>query len=255
MIDAFGILVLIIALILHEAGHAVAMTRRGVEIKAVGLGLPFSKKLRLTLRSRFLPYPFVITPFLLGAYVQPTEKGMEQLKQLSYKDQAVCYTAGIIVNIVSGALVLGVVAMMYQVTGYDEWGRAGWIAVIAGVTALVFVVFRRAVSQILPLLSVTVLVLLVYLLVGSLNSVGGPVAVVEMVTSGSDIRESLWVGGIMSLNLAFLNMLPIVPLDGGRVISSYLDTRGKKRVSVAFQGSTALVALVLFSFVIVSDFV
>ncbi len=255
MIDAFGILVLILALILHEAGHAIAMTRRGVEIKEVGLGLPLGKNLRLTIHTRHLPYPLIVTPFLLGAYVRPTDQGQEQLEQLSYKDQAVCYTAGIIVNIVSGALVLGAVAMMYQVTDYDAWGRAGWIAVIAWATALVFTVFRRVVSQLLPVLSVVVLGLLVYILVGSLNNIGGPVAVVETVTSGRNVRESLWVGGFMSLNLALLNMLPLAPLDGGRVVASYLETRGREKLSYTFENSTVLVLLVFFAFVIVKDFV
>jgi len=67
-----------------------------------------------------------------------------------------------------------------------------------------------------------------------LKNVGGPVAVVKV---GQQAAEQGWImmmrfAGIISLNLAIFNLLPIPALDGGRLLMVGLERIiGRKRVA------------------------
>ena len=253
MIAVFGILLLLGAVVVHEAGHAVAMRSRGVEIKEAGLGLPITGRFRLTFRTRFLPFPLVLTPALIGAYVQTSEKGKEQLEELSYRDQAVCYAAGVVSNIVFGGALLCIISLAYAVSPDKNQGRALVIAVISGGITAVVAVFRRAFSQMVPVFGIAGLGLLVYMLVSSTDSVGGPGAVVAAAASGKDWIEALLLGSAISVSLGYINMLPLMPLDGGQVVSAYLKSRGWNQADTAFSLATTLVFLGFFGFLIFKD--
>ena len=51
---------------------------------------------------------------------------------------------------------------------------------------------------------------------------------------------------LLSANLAILNVLPIPPMDGGRIATSLLRSVSRERIGIRFERRAALVGFVLF---------
>ena len=250
MILAFGIILVIVSLVVHEAGHAIAMTRRDVEIQEVGIGIPIGK-LKLTLHPKLLPYPVVIGLLPLGAYVRPSEAGNKQLKAMNYKDQAVCYSAGIIVNVVFGGLLLVVTLICMSFAGE---GHPIVIMATLGL-AVIFTVFRRFISLIMPIIGIASIILVAYLMVQSLDNVGGPVALIGIIRdSSTSWFDVLVMAGVISISIGQFNTLCLIPLDGGRVTQAFFESRGLQKASNIFQNVSFVFFACFFLFVIAHDF-
>ena len=98
------------------------------------------------------------------------------------------------------------------------------------------------------------LLLLIASVVSSTDNVGGPKAVVGVATSGHNLVDTLFVGIAISISLALFNMVPLVPLDGGKVLAAFFRTKGWHRLRAIYEASTLLMALCFFGFIIVKDF-
>jgi len=65
------------------------------------------------------------------------------------------------------------------------------------------------------------------------EGVGGPVAVaqvgIEVIKMG--LVQTLWFAGVLSLNLAVMNILPIPALDGGRFFFQVIELVFRKKIS------------------------
>lgn len=256
MTHALGIILLIMAIMVHEAGHAIAMMHRGVEIKEAGLGMPITGKLRLTLHLRSLPFPLVITPALIGAYVLPSDRGQRQLETMSYKDRASCYAAGVIMNVAFGAvlvLVSGVVVLMSPAP--HDVPRDLFIMGSAFAILVLVVVLRRVLSWVLPLLGTAIMVLLVISFFATPDSIGGPIATVKVAASATSWANALLLGASLSLGLALINMVPMIPLDGGRVMSAMLQSWKLRKINTVYSVVSGLVFTVFIVFVIFQDVV
>lgn len=250
MTQVFGFILFILALVVHEAGHAIAMMRRGIEIKEAGIGIPLTGRFKLTLHPRFLPFPVTICPLLIGAYVMPTDRGAADLKKMSYKDQAICYAAGVIMNLAfAGALV----AVAVATTNPFDNRRQMIVFLIAIAVTVAAWLLRRVLSVVVPVLGTAALVGLVHLLTRSPDAVGGPIEVVSVSVSSTTWIDALLLGGALSLSLALLNMLPLVPLDGGKVVGAFLQARRWHRLSNIHAVTTAVVFFAFFIFVIAKD--
>jgi regulator of sigma E protease len=66
------------------------------------------------------------------------------------------------------------------------------------------------------------------------------------------VRDYLWVLGLISLSLALLNLLPLLPLDGGHIFFSVLEAvRGRAVPREIYERVSAIgIALVLVLFFI-----
>jgi regulator of sigma E protease len=63
-------------------------------------------------------------------------------------------------------------------------------------------------------------------------------------------QDYLWVLGLVSLSLALLNLLPVLPLDGGHIVMSLLErVRGRAFSQLAYMRYSA-VGLALFAFLL-----
>ena len=240
---------LIAAMVVHEAGHAYTMRKRGVEIKEMGIGIPIGK-LRLTLRPRFLPFPLVLSPILLVAYVMPTEKGVETLNSLKYRDQAIISSAGVVLNIIFGVLL----ALAALVPIYLAEGRDMTLPAILFGIGLVVTVFYRPISYAMPLIGVLVTIWLISTMIQSLDAVGGPVMMVTMMASSQTLADAVLLGAALSLGLGLFNAMPFIPLDGGRVTNSLLMKLRLEKVAKVYQPVTLAVFACFFVFIIVKDF-
>ena len=79
--------------------------------------------------------------------------------------------------------------------------------------------------------------------------VTGPIGIASAVgqtrSEGAAPWSFLYLVALLSANLAILNVLPIPPMDGGRIATSLLRAVGRGRVGIRFERRAALVGFVL----------
>ena len=88
------------------------------------------------------------------------------------------------------------------------------------------------------------------------ESVGGPVLIYSIVKSSTTVGFSyfLYILGVISLNLAIFNLLPVIPLDGGHLFLMAIEKlRGrplplKIDEFIAKAGLTLIIMLAVFVF-------
>jgi regulator of sigma E protease len=68
------------------------------------------------------------------------------------------------------------------------------------------------------------------------KGVGGPIAILSIIwiSVQTDIILALWFTGLLNVNLAILNLLPIPILDGGHIVFALLEAIRRKPVSPKF---------------------
>ena len=86
------------------------------------------------------------------------------------------------------------------------------------------------------------------------NDISSPVGIVQGSSDAVDqgVESYLWVLGLISLSLALLNLLPLLPLDGGHIFFSLLEAvRGRAVAREVYERVSAIgIALVLLLFFI-----
>jgi len=91
------------------------------------------------------------------------------------------------------------------------------------------------------------------LFVGSgTHNISSAVGIVRVTSQAArqSVQDYLWVIGLVSLSLALLNLLPVLPLDGGHILMSILERlRGRAFSQVAYMRYSA-VGLTFFLFLL-----
>ncbi|HEY7693972.1 MAG TPA: M50 family metallopeptidase [Gaiellaceae bacterium] len=86
------------------------------------------------------------------------------------------------------------------------------------------------------------------------KDISSPVGITQTLdrSAGQGLEEYLWVLGLISLSLALMNMLPLLPLDGGHIAFSIVEgIRGRAVAREVYERVSVVgIALVLFLFVI-----
>jgi regulator of sigma E protease len=86
------------------------------------------------------------------------------------------------------------------------------------------------------------------------KDISSPVGITQTLdrSAGQGMQEYLWVLGLISLSLALMNMLPLLPLDGGHILFSIVEgIRGRAVAREVYERVSVVgIALVLFLFVI-----
>jgi regulator of sigma E protease len=86
------------------------------------------------------------------------------------------------------------------------------------------------------------------------KDISTPVGISQQLAKSSQqgVQDYFWVLGLISLSLALLNMLPLLPLDGGHIAFSMIEAiRGKAVAREVYERVSAVgIALVLLLFVI-----
>jgi regulator of sigma E protease len=78
--------------------------------------------------------------------------------------------------------------------------------------------------------------------------VSGPVGMVDIISQIREIGQPiylLWLFGVLSANLAVVNVLPFPPLDGGRVAVAIIQKLTGNRISIAAERLAYLTGFVL----------
>ena len=77
----------------------------------------------------------------------------------------------------------------------------------------------------------------------SINDFTGPVGISQMVSQTSSFAEFIYLLSIVSISLGVTNLLPIIPLDGGKVVIYIIEAIRKKPISVKTQEIIGAVGL------------
>ncbi len=86
------------------------------------------------------------------------------------------------------------------------------------------------------------------------KDISSPVGITQTLdrSAHQGVQDYLWVLGLISLSLALMNLLPLLPLDGGHIAFSIIEhVRGRAVPREVYERVSAIgIALVLFLFVI-----
>ena len=241
----------ILSLCIHEAGHAVAMMKRGITIQKAGLGIPVPR-LTLTLHPGFLPFPVLLSPLMLGAYVESAPQDSKRIEALPMRDKAAIYGAGIVANLLFG-MVLVMIAILITLTKTQNlmWHILSLISIV-GLTAAIWFGRHFFERWIVPVIGVLQVIVISWIILSTSVSDGdilGPIGLAQM-TYSVTLVSSLVISGAISISIGLTNMLPIVPLDGGRIVSGMIPAGTPRRL---FQIASPLLILVMMGYAIVGD--
>lgn len=214
-------LILIASVAIHEAAHAVAMRSFGVPVVRSGLGVPLPPRLSFTAQG----VQWTLTPWLVAAYVEPSQEGRRQLESLSYRDMAWYANAGIVANLL---LALGASAFITPL------GTANVVS--AGLAICVWLFRRQVAAYVIPALAVPAIGLLVVALARSWSHGESGVGFAGLVEfAPTNWTTFLDAVVILNFSLAMINILPMYPADNGRVVDRLVTSSLGQRASVAFR--------------------
>ncbi len=221
MYITIAVVLFLASLVFHELGHAFAMQSCGVEIEAMGLG--FGPHLVFgPFKCRFgnaVKFTLGLVP--LGAYVKPNEKGQKTMEGLSYSDSARIMGAGILANF-AFALCLCVYLALTHDPIFPNPVIVEPLLILGGGTILLW--FGR--KYVVPLAGFALLVYLLFTVTshgGPTGIIGGPVVIGKVVVHNVlSLRQAISMGGFLSFSIGLMNMMPILPLDGGQMIRAIL---------------------------------
>lgn len=84
----------------------------------------------------------------------------------------------------------------------------------------------------------------------NMNDMIGPIGISEMVTKTSGMMEFIYLLSIISVSLGVTNLLPIIPLDGGKIVLLIIEAIRKKPLSEKVElkvQSIGFLMLIIFS--------
>ena len=255
MLFTIGIIALLeLSIVVHELGHAFAMRECGVRVVRISLfGFPslgfisVPVTIRLPIRVRWLPdTEWVIHPLLpLGAYVEPNE---EDAARMSRAEDLYISGMGPLANFIFGlgllALTVGI-APEWFVTPDTVAGAALYTALMLTIIVPMWLLWRYRLffcRRLLLAVGIVSLVLVVVMITtmtraeqlellaafGFLTSIKD---VYELYTFSQTLTDygvkdiiayTLAVSGGLSFALGALNLMPLLPLDGGRMMNHYM---------------------------------
>ncbi|MFC1608834.1 M50 family metallopeptidase [Patescibacteria group bacterium] len=289
MLSVIAVIVaIVVVIVVHELCHAIVMDRHGIEIEKVSIGVlpnvcsfgPFSHPKILGGAD------FYITPFLIGAYVKAVNE--KELERLSFSQKVEIYSAGVMGNLFLATLAF----LTYSIRELDGIVIGDLIAVaIVGVIVVTRLIKRVTAifdSVVIPLLGMAFVVFLFHaygqwidqkaVVESSINSassistesnasreiiesadevvepVSGPVGAVKSLKDEMiDLSSFFKVVMIISISVAWINMLPLFPMDGGRIVSAIFEKCGLRRINTCFTSTTPMIVLLLIGYVLLKD--
>lgn len=253
-VDVFtliAILLVLTSISLHEVGHAVAMNHYGIKINRAGLGLSVGP--HLTLKLRRFDFPITFSPLLIGAYVQPDEISLARLKQMPYNVQAICFGAGVLVNLLFGGITLSAFEFMRAINpSNDHAARSLKVGLImATLTGLIWLGRRIFCMYLIPLLGTLLAIQTVASMFSSPSAVTGPIGIARMLVSPT-LADAVIIGAVVSIGIGMFNMFPLMPLDCGRTMDAALR-KWNHKVAQTWSAISTWVFLALFSFIFFND--
>jgi len=253
---ALAVFIIIFSVFLHELGHALYMKKYGVPIEIFSIGLPFPIKIKFSSKKILGGATLQFTPLLLGAFVQPTEKGEKKMSQLPYGQQADIYGAGPLANILFGGILL---LIIYIILAIDRSGLL-WnyklLVTMGGAVAMLFL-GRKLFSRFLLLpIGWFLFAITAWLMYQEpMKAMQGPVSTIKFVGEYSTgVYEAVLVAAVISIAIGVTNALPLYPFDGGRIMGAALKNQSEG-LQITFKVTTGILAASLIAIALFGDFI
>lgn len=213
-------------ILIHEFGHFCAAKRAGMAVKQFSIGYG-SRLWGVTYKGT----EYRISVFPVGGYVMPEIEELDDYFSYSFKSRIMFAAAGPIANIIAAWVGLVIISLMQNgVT-------------VVSIFVMPFVQLWDMTAQ---------FVCSIPMLFRHPQQLSGIVGLVALGGKeiGVDISRLLSLSVLLNINLAFLNLLPILPLDGGKIL---LDLLHRLRIPVkraympvALAGWALLLLLMVF---------
>ena len=218
MITAIKIVFLLGMLILiHEMGHFITAKKLGVIVNefAIGFGPKIFTKIKngTTYELRLIP---------LGGFVSLEGEEEHSEKEGSFNkakniDKFKIIIAGAMVNILFGIIILILLFQIrYMIVINSNFTEALKYS-LATTKSILSEFFRSIISIFSGRLDI--------------KNITGPIGISEMVSKTNGISEFIYLLSIVSISLGFTNLLPILPLDGGKALLIIIESIRKKQFS------------------------
>lgn len=184
---------------IHESGHFIAAKLSNIPIERFSLG--YGPKLWSFKKGQTEYY---LSALPIGGYILPKLKDENEYYQIPPSKRIVFALGGPLANIIFAILCLGFFNVM--TTGFS----------IYAVLVLPFTQTAEMTSQMLSALPA------LFSHPGQLSGIVGLVAMGEQLVAG-DFLKILQLSIMLNINLAILNLLPLPPLDGGKIVFCLLE--------------------------------
>lgn len=220
-------IILSVLVVAHELGHFIAAKSAGVRVDEFGLGFPPRLAKLFSWRGSL----FTLSWLPFGGFVKMEEEGERKISVL---------LAGVLANVILAWLLFSVVLML----GIESGGEIIQRGFFGGLWHGLLTTGKIAWLTISALFHI------------SPSDVVGPVGLVGLVGEAKSLGLSyvLYFTGLISVNLAIINLIPIPALDGGRALIVLIERLSGKRLSKALfdKLNLASFALLIILMVIVT---
>lgn len=264
MLYALLLFSIVIAMVGHELGHAYAMTKCGVTVKEIGIGLPIGPGISFTLTRKHDPeHPLTISLYLLlaGAFVRPYDE--KSIERLPAADAAFIFGAGVMMNIfmltvaMIGQTFATGLMISYHLGGYT-FPLPYVLPTLIAIVCWSMVSPRTLALYAFPVLGLVSTWFLVDVLSGLssqrfIDSAGGIVAAGQIAERFADSgSHANFFFMLLSFGLAQFNLMPIYPLDGGHIAKLHLK-RYMPKILPLFDRTGTLFFIVVIIFTVGGD--
>jgi regulator of sigma E protease len=219
-----------LAIVVHELGHLLACWGTGIGVARFSIG--FGPVLGSWRRGQT---EYCLSAVPLGGYVLPAFESEEDFFRISAGRRIVMWLGGPFANFVLAGLLLAI-------AGAATDGLSPWTVLVRP--------WVQVAEQTWHILSVLPAI---FLHPSQLSGVVGIVAVGESLVGGGLVR-ALQFGVVLNLNLAIFNLLPIAPLDGGKILCCLLEKLhprlARLHTPLALAGLALLLVLLVYTTVL-----
>lgn len=230
-----GLFAMTFIIAVHEWGHLIAARMCGVPVDTFAIGM--GPALFAVRDSQGTAWQLSVIP--IGGFISPDQKAMEDASpatQIWIAAAGPIFSFGLSFVLLLGLAFIDMPQLQGQTVGFIErlTSSVGW----AGLQTVDFVI--RTIDMVRMLLTGEI----------SVTNLSGPVGIVH--TSGTQAalgwQPYVWLLAVLSTSIGVLNLLPFVPLDGGRIVTGFLryvvgDTWAKRYMII--QGVPFVVMLLL----------
>lgn len=232
-------------IIIHEGGHFIVakICRIRVNEFAIGFGPKiFEKKIKETkYELRLIPFGGFVN--LEGEEEHSDEEG--SFSKASIPKRFSIIVAGAIVNIIFGILAY----MILIAVNFYINVEANLINSISYALSSTWMLIGAMFDSIVQLFSGNV----------SINDMVGPVGISQMVSETNGISQFIYLLSIISVSLGITNLLPFVPLDGGKALLLIIEAIRKKplkqETELRLQSAGFFILIVFSVFVAYNDII